>query len=78
MEFDEILFVGDDKEPLVGLPAVKGYQVKCKVLGNVGGPKIQSIKYKPSHTQVRKFGHRQPYTRVEVVGISKGKERGAK
>lgn len=73
IKFDEILFVGDEKEPLVGLPAVKGYHVSCEVIGESKGPKITSIKYKPNHTQCRKFGHRQKYTRVKVVGISKSK-----
>lgn len=71
--FDEVLYAGDAKEP-VGSPIVKGYQVKCEVIGEAKGPKVTSIKYKPSHTQVRKFGHRQRYTRIKVVGISKSKE----
>jgi large subunit ribosomal protein L21 len=68
--FDEVLFVGDEKKH-VGEPAVKGYHVECEVLGEVAGPKITSIKYKPSHNEVKKFGHRQRYTRVKVTGISK-------
>lgn len=71
IHFDEVLFVGDEESPLVGEPAIKGYSVKCEVLGDSKGPKITSIKYKPSHTQVRKFGHRQHYTRVKVLGITK-------
>lgn len=72
--FTDVLFVGHEKDPLVGQPSVAGYHVECEVLGRSTGPKITSIKYKPSHTQVRKFGHRQPYTRVKVVGILKGKK----
>lgn len=72
LKFDEILFIGHENEPLVGLPAVKGYHVSCEVVGESKGPKITSIKYKPNHTQCRKFGHRQRYTRVKVVGINKG------
>lgn len=71
--FDEVLFIGDENEPLVGLPAVKNFHVTCEVIGEAKGPKITSIKYKPNHTQCRKFGHRQKYTRVKVVGISKSK-----
>lgn len=72
--FEEVLFVGDDKEPTVGLPCVKGFQVKCEVLGESKGPKVVSMKYQPSHNQVKSFGHRQRYTRVKVVGISKDKK----
>lgn len=71
IEFTEILFVSDEKNPLVGLPSVNDYRVECEVIGRSSGPKITSIKYKPSHNQVKKFGHRQPYTRVKIVGISK-------
>lgn len=73
VKFDEVLFVGDDHEPQVGLPSVKGWHVNCEVVGESKGPKITSIKYKPNHTQCRKFGHRQRYTRVKIVGISKAK-----
>jgi large subunit ribosomal protein L21 len=73
VHFDEVLFVGGD-EMLVGGPLLEGYSVKCEVIGDAKGPKITSIKYKPSHTQVRKFGHRQHYTRVKVVGISSKKK----
>jgi large subunit ribosomal protein L21 len=73
--FEEILFVGDEKNLHVGNPSVKDYKIQCEVLGEIAGPKITSIKYKPSHNQVRKFGHRQHYTRLKVVGISKKKEK---
>lgn len=74
IHFDEVLFVGDEHAPIVGQPAIEGYLVKCEVLGDSKGPKITSIKYKPSHTQVRKFGHRQHYTRVKVLGITKERQ----
>lgn len=71
VKFDEVLFVGAEKDFLVGSPSVKGYHVKGEILSEVSGPKITSIKYKPSHNQVRKFGHRQHYSRVKIVGITK-------
>lgn len=74
VEFDEVLFIGDEKAPIVGMPGVKGYRVMCEVVGIEKGPKITSVKYQPNHTQVRKFGHRQHYSRVKVVGISKAKK----
>lgn len=75
IKFDEVLFVSDGDEAFVGQPAVKDYHVNCEVVGEAKGPKITSIKYKPNHTQCRKFGHRQKYTRVKIVGISKGKDK---
>lgn len=71
IHFDEVLFIGESKGFQVGSPGVKGYKVKGEILNTVAGPKISSIKYKPSHNQVRKFGHRQHYTQVKIVGIAK-------
>jgi large subunit ribosomal protein L21 len=71
--FDDVLFIADSNAPVVGAPTVPGCKVTCKVIENVSGPKITFVKYQPNHTQSRKHGHRQWYTRVEVVGISKAK-----
>lgn len=75
VQFDDVLFVGSNDsnagDPIVGKPCVAGYNVKCEVIGEAKGPKITSVKYQPSHTQVRTFGHRQRYTRVKVLGITK-------
>ncbi len=73
VEFADVLYFKGENAPLVGAPIIKGYQVKCEVIGPVLGPKIQFVKYQPNHTQVRKHGARQPYTRLKVVGISKSK-----
>lgn len=70
VEFPDVLFAFDGKSLHVGKPTVKGCSVKCEVVGEAKGPKITSIKYKPSHTTSRKFGHRQHYTRVKVVSIA--------
>lgn len=71
IEFNEVLFFNDGENSInVGLPLVSG----CIVLGEVisqdiSGPKIHSVKYKRSHNQWRKFGHRQHYTRVKINEI---------
>lgn len=74
IEFAEVLFVGDENSPKIGAPAVKGFKVTGELLSIVPGPKVTSLKYKPSHNNYRKFGHRQHYARVKITGISKGKE----
>lgn len=68
------LFVHDGKKANVGLPSVAEFVVTGELLGFATGPKITSMKYKPSHHQYRKFGHRQHYSRVKITGI--GKSRG--
>jgi large subunit ribosomal protein L21 len=76
VEFQEILFICDGSTIQVGKPAVGEYLVHGELLDIVGGPKVTSIKYKPSHHQYRKFGHRQHYARVKITGIESRKEKG--
>jgi len=71
VHFDDVLFVASEKEFKVGPKSLKGYLVKGELLKEVPGPKIVSIKFKRSHNQVKKFGHRQRYSRVKIVGIGK-------
>lgn len=69
VKFGEILFVssGDKHE----VAPKSGYLVTGEVLGYSAGPKVVSVKYKPSHNQRRKFGHRQKYSRVKITEIRK-------
>jgi large subunit ribosomal protein L21 len=69
VEFDEVLFVGGDNK--IGAPFT-GFKVTGELLDIVGGPKVTSLKYKPSHNNYRKFGHRQHYARVRITEIAKG------
>ena len=46
--------------------------VSGKVLGTVKGPKINGFTYKDKTNQRRRFGHRQHYSEIEIVSISKG------
>lgn len=71
VEFGEILFVSDGQKAHVGGPSLPGYHVKGELLGMAHGPKITSMKYKPSHHQYRRFGHKQHYSRVRITEIAK-------
>lgn len=67
----EPLFVHDGAVASIGQPSVPGFVVTGELLGFATGPKITSMKYKASHHQYRKFGHRQHYSRVKITGIGK-------
>jgi large subunit ribosomal protein L21 len=71
VEFTDVLFVCDGSLAKIGKNAL-GYSVKGEMIGSVPGPKVVSMKYKPSHHQYRKFGHRQHYSRIKITGIAKG------
>lgn len=71
VEFKDVLFFNDGKASKVGLPNVAGCVVKGEIVSSqVAGPKVVSVKYKPSHNERRKFGHRQKYSRVKITAIA--------
>ena len=69
LSFD-VLLLGSDSEITVGTPLVEGAVVNGKILGQVKGEKIIVYKYKAKKNVRRKQGHRQPYTKVEITGIT--------
>ncbi len=65
-----LLVDGDDVR---STPAeLEGASVDVKVLDEVKGPKIRGMTYKASTRNRRRWGHRQRYSRVEIVGIGAG------
>ena len=53
----------------VGTPTVEGAVVSGKVIANGKGKKIYVMKYKAKKNEKKKIGHRQPYTKVQIVSI---------
>lgn len=78
VEFSEVLFYSDGSDSQVGSPFVSGISVVGELLSIASGPKVTSMKYKPSHHQHRKFGHRQKYSRIKIseIGGKKKKKEG--
>ena len=67
--FEEVLFVGEGADAKFGTPVVEGAKVEAKVVKNGKGKKINILTYKPKKGSMRKMGHRQPYTKVEITKI---------
>ena len=67
--FDKVVLVSDDKKVEVGAPYVKGVKVEGKVVAHGKGKKIIVYKYKAKKNYRRTQGHRQPYTKVEIISI---------
>lgn len=67
--FDSVLALSDDKGFRAGTPAIDGAKVVAKVLKNGKGKKIDVIKYKSKKNEKKKIGHRQPFTKVQIVKI---------
>ncbi len=67
--FDSVLALSKDNGFVAGTPTVAGAKVTAKVLKNGKGKKIYVLKYKAKKNEKKKIGHRQPYTRVQIVKI---------
>ena len=67
--FDSVKALSNDNGFKVGAPNVDGAKVTAKVLKNGKNKKIYVMKYKPKKNEKKKIGHRQPYTKVEIVKI---------
>ena len=70
IKFEEVLAVLDGENSKIGAPVVEGAAVEAKVVKNGKGKKITVFKYKPKKNEKKKMGHRQPYTKVEIVKIA--------
>ena len=66
--FEEVLLVVNG-EVKVGKPVVSGARVTAKVLEDGKGKKKMVFRYKSKTRQHKKKGHRQPYTKVQIVKI---------
>lgn len=68
--FDEVLFLGSEKEVKIGTPLVKDAKVEGKIIKTAKGKKVVGIKFKPKKRYKVKFGHRQTMTEVEILKIA--------
>lgn len=69
LDLDALLTINGDKTT-VGAPLVKGVKVKAKVVDEkVAGEKIRVIRYKSKKRVNTQTGHRQKYTKIEIVSI---------
>lgn len=68
----DVLMVLDGPAVTVGAPVVDGARLTARITQHGKAPKITFMKYKNKVRYRRKFGHRQPVTRLVVESISKG------
>lgn len=70
VEFDQVLMVGEGEEVRIGTPYVKGSRVSARVKAQGRGSKVEIIKFRRRKHHMKRMGHRQSYTEVEITGIS--------
>jgi large subunit ribosomal protein L21 len=70
VELDQVLMVGEGEDVKVGSPYLKGGKVTATVVEHGRGEKIRIIKFKRRKHHMKKMGHRQDFTRIEITGIA--------
>lgn len=70
IKFDTLLVATEDgKEVKLGKPSL-GEKVEGKVIEHGKGKKVSVIKFKSKVRYRKNVGHRQPFTKVEIVAIA--------
>ena len=71
-DFEQVLMVGNGSADSVkiGTPLVEGGKVHARVLDHAKGDKKIVFKYHNKTRYKKKKGHRQPYTKVEILKIT--------
>lgn len=69
VELDRVTLLQADDTVRIGTPYVEGAKVIARVVKQGKAPKIRGFVYKPKTNYRRRFGHRQPYTRIQIEKI---------
>lgn len=70
VNFDRVLMIANDENVQVGTPLVEGASVTGTVVEQGRQRKIRVIKFKRRKSYLRRHGHRQHFTSVEITDIS--------
>ena len=69
VEFDHVLALSTADGFKVGNPVVEGAKVIANVVKNGKAKKIYVMTYKPKKNEKKKIGHRQPFTKLQILKI---------
>ena len=72
VEFDKVLMVADGDDVTVGTPFLEGGKVTATVRGHGRAKKVTIIKFRRRKHYMKRQGHRQWFTELEITGISAG------
>jgi large subunit ribosomal protein L21 len=70
IEFDQVLMVGEGSDVRIGTPLVDGGKVTATVKSHGRGKKVEIIKFRRRKHHMKRMGHRQNFTEVEITGIT--------
>jgi large subunit ribosomal protein L21 len=70
VELDRVLMVVDGADVKVGAPVLDGGKVTAQVKAHGRGDKVEIIKFRRRKHHLKRQGHRQAFTELEITGIS--------
>ncbi len=70
IEFDQVLMVGEGDAVKIGTPLVDGGKVTATVKSHGRSKKVEIVKFRRRKHHMKRMGHRQNFTEVEITGIS--------
>ena len=68
--FDNVFLLDDNGTISIGAPAIKGAEVTAKILGHLKGDKVIVFKKKRRKGYIKKNGHRQALTEIQIESIA--------
>jgi large subunit ribosomal protein L21 len=69
VSFEQVLLVDNGTSVEIGAPTVSGVKVSGKILEHVKGNKVIVFKKKRRKGYVKRNGHRQQFTKVQIESI---------
>ncbi|MGD8956192.1 MAG: 50S ribosomal protein L21 [Chromatiaceae bacterium] len=72
VELDRVLMITDGDDVQVGTPYLPGGKVTATVKAHGRGDKVRIVKFRRRKHHMKRQGHRQAFTELEVTGITAG------
>ncbi len=72
IDIEKVLMVADGDDIRIGTPYVEGGKVTARVKSQGRGKKVKIVKFRRRKHHLKRQGHRQWYTELEITGISAG------
>ena len=70
IEFDKVLMIGGGDDIKIGAPVLDSGKVTAEVKAHGRGAKVEILKFHRRKHHMKRQGHRQAYTELEITGIS--------
>ena len=70
VDLDQVLMVVDGDDVKIGTPLLNGGKVTAEVKSHGRAAKLDIIKFRRRKHHMKRQGHRQAYTELEITGIS--------